>query len=191
MPLGNSYPAPSLPLNGTEQVTLFQQQGALVVTCTCTVYDLTVTAITPSLSSPPPIGNGIPNTGAFTTLSATGALTVGQDETIAGYVANSVVSGIVATGTTQSTAFNLAAQINIVTNVAANTGVVLPTYMKSGANLIAGTVVRIVNRGANTLNVYPNAGTTIEALGINNPAAVAPNGSAEYIYVGSSQWYVQ
>jgi hypothetical protein len=34
---GNSYPAPTLPLNGTEQFTLYQQQGGVVKTTTATV----------------------------------------------------------------------------------------------------------------------------------------------------------
>jgi hypothetical protein len=40
MPTGNSYPAPNLPLTGTEQVTIYQQQGGIVTTCTATVFQI-------------------------------------------------------------------------------------------------------------------------------------------------------
>lgn len=40
MPQGNTYPAPELPLTGTEQLTIFQQQGATIATCTATTAQL-------------------------------------------------------------------------------------------------------------------------------------------------------
>lgn len=40
MPQGNSYPGPTLPLNGAEQFTIFQQQGAIVSTCTASIADV-------------------------------------------------------------------------------------------------------------------------------------------------------
>jgi hypothetical protein len=73
MPQFNQYPAPILPLTGSEQLMLAQTQGSSgVVTVTATVADLLAAPV--QLSSPPPIGNVAPNTGAFTTLSATSTI---------------------------------------------------------------------------------------------------------------------
>jgi hypothetical protein len=76
MPQGNSYPAPQLPLNGTEQFTGYQQQGATVQTVTITISQLFEGGFAPVLSSPPPIGDVTPNTGQFTTLNVTTSFTL-------------------------------------------------------------------------------------------------------------------
>jgi hypothetical protein len=72
-------PAPAL--SGTDIVPVCQG-GTAGVPGTCTVRRTTVSAFTAlisatSFSSPPPIGNVAPNTGAFTALSATGDATIG------------------------------------------------------------------------------------------------------------------
>lgn len=46
-----------------------QVQNGQLVTCTASAQNLVSAGLIPSLSSPPPIGNVTPNTGAFTTLS--------------------------------------------------------------------------------------------------------------------------
>jgi hypothetical protein len=98
---------------------------------------------------------------------------------------NTLTTGIIGAGTTQGTATALTTVINIVTTVAAATGVELP------AAASAGQVDTVLNRGANTLNVYPPSGQQIETLGTNSPSGLAVNGGNDYIYAGSNQWWVK
>lgn len=98
------------------------------------------------------------------------------------YYEFSVTNNISAAGTTQATATILDTQINGVTVVAANSGVILPAVS-------AGTWVRVLNRGAHTLSVYPPVGQFIEGLTANLPSGLAVNGGNDYNYMGSGQWY--
>jgi hypothetical protein len=88
---------------------------------------------------------------------------------------------ISAAGTTQGTATAVTTTIAVVTTVAANSGVILP----AGAT----QPVRVLNRGANTLNVYPQTGGQIEALGANAAATVAVGAGVTFLPVSSTQWY--
>ena len=76
MAQGNTYPAPSLPLTGAEQFTIYQQNGAVVGTFTATISQIAEALPTLSFENPPPIGSITPNTGKFTTLTATGTSTL-------------------------------------------------------------------------------------------------------------------
>jgi len=114
--------------------------------------------------------------------------TIGQNLTAQGAAANliwtgGVTRGINAAGATQGTATLLTAEHNEVTVVAAATGVIM-------ANVI-GMPQTIVNRGANTLSVYPPVGAQIDALGVNVPATIASNASATYTLYGSTQAYTE
>lgn len=174
MPAGNSYPAPTLPLNGTEQFTVFQQQGAVVATCTVTISQLSQGISSAQFASPPPIGSSTPNTGAFTYL------------TVTEYLNTSVTTGIVASGSSQGTATAIAAQTNVVGNVASGTGVILPIVS-------AGTPVRIFHRasGGQTMSVYPPSGHQIESLGTNSPSGMIAGQANDYCYVGGNLWLVK
>jgi len=174
MPVGNSYPAPNLPLNGTEQLVGFQQQGAIVATVTLTIAQIAASVTAVSFASPAPIGNVAPNTGAFT------------DLTVTEYLNTSVTTGIVASGASQSTATLLTTQMNVVNNVGSGTGVLLEPVS-------AGTFVRVFHRasGGNTLSVYPPSGQQIEALGTNSPSSMIYGQSNDYCYVGSNLWLVK
>ncbi len=72
-----------------------------------------------------------------------------------------VNDAVTAAGTTQATATALESEWNAVITVPANAGVVL-----DGFNTGVSTLV--INRGANTLKVYPPSGMQIDALGTNN-----------------------
>jgi hypothetical protein len=172
MPAGNSYPAPQLPLNGAEQLTLFQQQGAIVATCTVTIAQIQNFGLTAGLASPPPIGSSTPNSGAFTEL------------TITEFLSASVSAGLTSTGTTQTTALVLQSQLNVLASVGVNTGAILPIVS-------AGTIVNVLNRGANVGSIYPPVGHMIETLGVNSPSGLSPGGGNGYCYVGSGQWFVK
>lgn len=132
--------------------------------------------------------NGGP-AGNFGTLTVTGQALFQSDVQINGIL--SVSSAIVAAaGTTQATATQLGANINAVTTVGAGSGVILPSINLGGFPLKAGTSIKVYNRGANVLSVYPPLGQQIETAGVNAPLAIFNGGVAIYDYLGSNQWYV-
>jgi hypothetical protein len=111
-------------------------------------------------------------TNQVTASAATGAVTLSTPTTFTapGYVAittgfyESTTTGITAAGATLGTATPLTASFNLVSTVAAGTGVSLP------APTLAGWPVTIRNGGANTLNIWPNSATAT----INGGAAGTP-----------------
>ena len=111
-------------------------------------------------------------TNQITASAATGAITLSTPTTFTapGYVAittglyESTTTGITAAGATLGTATALTTSFNLVSTVAAGTGVSLP------APTLAGWAVTIRNGGANTLNIYPNSATAT----INGGAAGTP-----------------
>jgi len=90
------------------------------------------------LSSPPPIGNGIPNTGAFTTLSATGILGI----------SNGIAA---AAGTTFATATQLTNNYSLISS--GTGGVILPTAF--------GNIYYVWNETGSGITVYTPAGTSL------------------------------
>lgn len=96
----------------------------------------------------------------------------------------STAATVSAAGTTQGNGTALTADYNVVTTVAASSGVVLPTAT-------VGRRIIIVNRGANTLNVYPFAtgSQQIDALGANNPITIPVNGVMMFNAATTSRWY--
>lgn len=91
-------------------------------------------------------------------------------------------NAVSAAGSTQSDATALTVDFNVVTTVAASTGVKLPTG-------VAGSRIVIVNKGANTLNIYPVTGATIDALAENAAIQIAANGSIEIMASSATQWF--
>jgi hypothetical protein len=101
MPSFVNFPPPNLPLNGAESLMIAQAQNGQLVTCTATVAEIGTGAIGGALSSPPPIGDITPNTGAFTTLNAQ-IMTVSGNETVDGtlnVVGNTTVNNLTVEGT--------------------------------------------------------------------------------------------
>lgn len=74
--------------------------------------------------------------------------------------------GLVAAGTTQADATVLTADWNEITTTPANSGVLLNNFGQGFASFVW-------NFGANALKVYPPVGCEIDALGANNPYALA------------------
>ena len=130
------------------------------------------------------------NYGTSSSLSAvmtdetgTGALVFGTSPTIATpAITYSNAVGITALGSTYTSATAITTDINLVQGVAASTGVSLPAAT-------AGRVVRIVNRGANTLSVYPASSGYIDGLGQNVAFLLPVNGLVEFLAVSTTQWY--
>jgi hypothetical protein len=87
-----------------------------------------------------------------------------------------------AAGTTQATATAIATDLTIVTTTAAGAGVVLPT----GA---AGKYFTVVNKGANSLLVYPASGAIIDGQAANAAITVPVNGVIEFWGSSNTQWY--
>ena len=82
--------------------------------------------------------------------------------------------GETATGSNAGTAFSIGACNTYFTTVGASTGAILPPGNTGGANTNSlGDEYMIVNRGANTLTVYPPSGGTI-----NNGASVTISANA-------------
>ena len=91
-------------------------------------------------------------------------------------------NAVSAAGSNQGNATALTVDYNVVTTVAASTGVKLPTAT-------AGRRIVIVNKGANTLRIYPATGGTIDALAENAAIQIAANGSIEIMASSATQWY--
>lgn len=91
-------------------------------------------------------------------------------EVICGDVANSLT----ATGSTATDALQLSAVVNVVATTASSTGVKLPPAE-------AGAMVTVFNNGANTLTVYPQTSSTIDA-----GASVSIATGKERIFFGAS-----
>lgn len=103
--------------------------------------------------------------------------------------ANSVVGGITSlsfafltsNGTTQAQATALTANINFVTSVATNTGVIITAPI--------GSIQYVANRGANTLNVFPNIAAAIESLAANAPYQMANTYCVGFFPTAANQIY--
>ena len=93
-----------------------------------------------------------------------------------------VETGITASGTNQATARVLIKDMNVVSTVAASSGVRLPVTT-------GGMKFTIVNAGANALNVYPATSAQINAGGTNVAYSVAVGARLDFISTSSTQWY--
>jgi hypothetical protein len=123
---------------------------------------------------------------AVTDETGSGALVFATNPSLTTPTLNSSVvnnnNAVSAAGTTQGTATALTVDYNVITTVAASSGVVLPTAT-------AGRRIVIVNKGANTLSIYPATGAAIDALAANAATQVAANGSIEIMASSATQWY--
>lgn len=97
-------------------------------------------------------------------------------------ICQDVTTGISAAGTTQGTATALTSHVNVVSTVAANSGVILYS------SPVPVDTQLIFNGGANPLNVYPPTGFKINNLATNAAVILATNTTLECICVSSSQF---
>ena len=91
-----------------------------------------------------------------------------------------VITGLVATGSTQADALQLTTDWNEVITSAAGSGVQL-------SPLQPGQPQRVYNGGSNGLNVYPQIGVAIDALDVNMPYVLAPGKTQEFDGYSSTQ----
>ena len=87
-----------------------------------------------------------------------------------------------AAGTTQATATAIKATNNVFTTVAASAGAVLP-------NANQADTVRIYNRGANALTIYPPVGSRIFPASTNTGISLATNTFIELYKWEDTIWY--
>lgn len=95
----------------------------------------------------------------------------------------SIATGLTSTGNTQLSAFPIVAKYNYFSTVGASSGCILRP------DLPVGTEVFIRNAGANTLNIYPSLGGTIEAGSVNASSTLATNSTARLHYAGNGNWF--
>jgi hypothetical protein len=121
------------------------------------------------------IGGTTPAAGAFTTLSATGNLTV------SGYKLDSVGNALTAAGTNRATALQLAKQRNIVTTAASGTGVILPVG-------VIGMRITIFNDGANAITVYASGSETIDTVAGSTGVPLTNTKRADFFFDAANTW---
>jgi hypothetical protein len=96
-------------------------------------------------------------------------------------IAGDLADSLTATGTTQTDALGLSAVFNIVGTTASSTGVRLMTSEPA-------CQVVVKNLGANTLNVYPATGQTINALSANAAYTISAGASATFLGRATGGW---
>lgn len=102
----------------------------------------------------------------------------------AGSISVNTSENLTASGTDLGSALGLTGQFNVVTTVDANTGVRVQTGR-------VGEAIKIYNRGANTLNVYPDSSTSqIETLSAGSPITLATNSSMILTKTSNTMWRV-
>lgn len=88
-------------------------------------------------------------------------------------------TGLTAAGTTQATALALSAEWNEITTVAASTGVKLFGFGE-------GLESTVWNAGANSLNVYPPIGMSIDGAAANSPYVLAAGNSRVFYQLSAT-----
>jgi len=114
-------------------------------------------------------------------VSVIGSVTT--DTLVANLVSQSVAASVSSTGATQSAAVALTKQLNVITaSINGANSAVLPTPT-------TGVSIKIVNTSANSVNVFPAAGGTINSLAANAAFVLTSNSRVEFSASSSTQWY--
>ena len=141
-------------------------------------------------------GTSATNAASSASAAATSATNAATSETNAAASASAaaaivdllrtVSTNLTATGSDQSGALALTSDDNVVTTVAASTGVKLMAKPATG-----GKVVNVMNWGANPLNVYPASGESFNGLSANAPITLAVGGILEARSDTTTRWSVK
>jgi hypothetical protein len=123
----------------------------------------------------------ITSVGTLTSVTSTGNVS-GANIIASSYHIRSVGTGISAAGTVQGNATAITKEISVVSTVATDAGVRLPTA-------VAGMVLNIVNTSANSLKVYPATGGLINTLATNAAFTQPAGGTLQFISTSATQWY--
>lgn len=137
-------------------------------------------------------GAGIPNStgsawGTSYTTSGSGtvvALATGASLTTPSLSGETFsTSAAVTAGTNAQGQGALTSDYNIITTTTANpSGVTLPTAT-------TGRRILIINKGTNTINIYPATGGSIDALAANASISLVVGGVMEFVAASTTQWY--
>jgi hypothetical protein len=124
------------------------------------------------------LGNAPNGTGGFVTADGTATLT---NKTLSAEVFST--SATVTAGTNAQGQGALTSDYNVVTTTTANpSGVTLPTAT-TGRRII------IVNKGTNSVNVYPATGGAIDAIAANGSISLPVGAVMEFNASSTTQWY--
>lgn len=94
------------------------------------------------------------------------------------------VAAAVTAGTNSQGQGALTSDINVITTTASNpSGVTLPSATTGRF------VVQVVNKGTNSIIVYPASGSKIDALSTNSGIQIKANASLFFLATSSTQWY--
>ena len=136
----------------------------------------------------------ITSVGTLTSLTLSGNVTTsgniyantgeirGSNIRSSGYFYRSVTTGVTAAGTTQTDATGFTSEIVEFSTVPAGSGARLPAAA-------SGMVITIVNTSANTLNVYPASGDTINSLAANIAYTHVSGATLQYVALDNTRWY--
>lgn len=148
-----------------------------------TTNQVAVSAATGAVTISTPLTFIAPGSVASTTSVTSGtSITSGTTLTSGTLLIDGTTASIAAAGATQGTATLLSTTYNVVTTVAASTGVRLPIP-------VAGTNVKVINKGANTLNIYPATGGIIDGAAANSAITLPVGASIELEALSGTQWY--
>ena len=104
------------------------------------------------------------------------------------YLFESVATNVTASGINQASAFVLSSKYNVVSTVTSGSGVVLPNLF---SNWGPGAEIVVWNNGANTLNVYPPTGSSINGLGTNAAYNLETGQGISFVLLSSSSWQTE
>ena len=188
----NAFVEGSLGVQGATQLSTTSISGTLTSTSTTTLATSTSSqtvalgAGATASGSTKAINIGTAGVSGSTTNIAIGSAVSGatSSTTLNGLVIDSISAAISAAGVTQGTATALVSNINNVTVVtAAASGVRLPTA-------VAGMRILVRNSdAADTLNIFPATGGTINALAVNASFSLAIGTTVELMATTATQWY--
>ena len=171
---------------GTTTIGGTSQTGTMIVGQSTVSQTTNIQAGATASGSTKTMNIGTAGVSGSTTTIAIGSAVSGATSTttLNGLVIHSISAAISAAGTAQGTATALVSNINNVTVVATGaTGVRLPTA-------VAGMRILIRNSdSADTLNIYPATGGTINALAANAAFTLTAGSTTELMATTATQWY--
>lgn len=115
-----------------------------------------------------------------TTIDINGDVDISGKTVFGDLTRRSIAINQTSTGTTQGDAHSITTEITHYSTVANGSGAVLPASV--------GTCFIVMNTGANTLNVYPPSGASIDSLGTNNPFELLSGGRIMFICTSSTRF---
>ncbi len=177
---------------GNLQVTAAGTTGQVLVATTAaapswsTLSTIAVTSITGTANQI----TASAATGAVTlstpaTFIAPGSIQATTTLTVNGLTILSESGTVAAAGSTQATATALTSTTNVVTTSTTGTaiGVALPTG-------VAGEIINVINKSANTINIYPanGSGASIDGAAANAAVTLPTNGTVSFVARSATQW---